>query len=279
MPELPEVETITKQLQREIKGKKIKEIKINLSKIVQASSISFFKKKVLKAKIKKVWRRAKMIIIELNNDYSLMIHLKLSGQLLYFPKKRKEYPKYTHLLFIFSDNSVLSFNDLRQFGYCRLVKTKEVSNIFKEKKIGPEPLSKDFTLEEFKQRLKKRPRSTIKPLLMDQSFVAGVGNIYAQEACWWAKVRPDRKVKTLKEKEIKDLYHYLIKILESAIKAKGTTAADDHYRDTKKKRGNYAFKLKVYQKQGEKCSRCKKGTIKRIKLSNRGTSYCSVCQK
>jgi formamidopyrimidine-DNA glycosylase len=279
MPELPEVETISQQLARKIKGKKIKKIKVRLKKIIQVSSLNFFKNKVEGVKIKKVWRRAKMIIIDLENHYSLVIHLKLSGQLLYSPKEKKEYPKHSHLIFVFADQGVLIFNDMRQFGYCKLILTQDLPDFFQEKKIGPEPLAKNFSLKKFKELLEKKSQGKIKPVLMDQSFLAGIGNIYAQEICWCARVLPQRKINTLTDKEIKLIYNCLIKILKVAIKDKGTTAADEHYQDTAGKKGKYAFKLKVYQKQGKKCSRCQKGIIQRINLAGRGTSYCPRCQK
>ncbi len=280
MPELPEVETISQQLARKIKGKKIKKIEVRLKKVIQARSFNFFKNQVEGAKIKKVWRRAKMIIIDLNNNYSLVGHLKLTGQLFFVKELKPEnLKKYTHLIYHFSDKSCLIYNDLRQFGYVKIIKTADLDKFFQEKKLGPEPLDKNFTLEKFKTLLKQKPRSRIKILLMDQSFLAGIGNIYAQEICWGAKVQPQRRINTLIDKEIKLIYTCLIKILKQAIKDKGTTAADEHYQDTAGKKGKYVFKLKVYQKQGEKCSRCKKGMIQRINLGGRGTSYCPICQK
>ncbi len=301
MPELPEVETIKNQLSRKLKGKRIKKTIVILFKIIQAKSKKFFIEKTEGARIKKVWRRAKMIIIDLDNDYSLVVHLKLSGQLFFYLNEEEDYGKYTHLIFHFFDKSVLIFKDLRQFGYFNLCQNKNLEKFFQDKKLGPEPLAKNFTphlfqekkdkcssasvgkgagftLNKFKELLAKKKKTRIKPLLMDQSFIAGVGNIYAQEVCWCAKILPARVVGTLKDREIKELYCCLIKILKQAIRQKGTTAADDKYLDVQGEKGGYASELKVYQRENQKCFRCR-GKIKRIVLAGRGTSYCPVCQK
>ena len=278
MPELPEVETIRNQLKTKIKAKRIKKVEVKLPKIIRDTSVIFLKKKITGSRIKDINRRAKLLIIHLSNNYSLIIHLKLSGQLVYYSDLKHKKEKYTHLIYYFSDNSCLCHNDLRQFGYVKLIKTADLEKLFQKQGFGPEPLSKDFTLKKFKELLNKRPNSKIKPLLMDQSFIAGIGNIYAQEACWRAQILPTRLVKSLSEKEIKDLYQSLIKILKTAIKDKGTTALDDYYIDAQGKRGKYVMKLKVYQRENKKCFRCGQ-KIKRINLGGRGTSYCPVCQK
>ncbi len=278
MPELPEVETIKNQLKVKIKSKTIKKIEVKLSKMVRDTSVVFFKKMVVGIKIKNIERRAKLLIIHLNNGYSLVIHLKLSGQLVYYPSLEQKKEKHTHLIYYFSDNSCLCHNDLRQFGYVKLIKTTDLEKFFQQQGLGPEPLDKSFTLKKFKELLNKRPNSKIKPLLINQSFIAGIGNIYAQEACWGAQILPIRLVKSLTEKEIKKLHHCLIKILKLAIKSKGTTAADAHYIDAQGREGSYKSKLKVYQRQNKKCFRCSQ-KIKRIKLGGRGTSYCPGCQK
>ncbi len=234
-----------------------------------------FKKRVVGAKIEKISRRAKLLIIQLSNGYSLVIHLKLTGRLLFKKKLEKEDEK-SHIIYEFSDQSFLLHHDFRQFGWVKLIKTLELEKYFAKEGFGPEPLDKSFTLEKFKDLLSKKPRQKIKPLLMDQTFLAGVGNVYAQEACWGAKILPTRIVKTLKEKEISDLYHYLIKILKEAIRYRGSSV--DAYVDIEGKQGEYVPKLKVYNREGEKCFRCF-GKIKKITLAGRGTYFCPVCQK
>ena len=279
MPELPEVETIKNQLRNKIRGKKIEKVEIKLAKMIKHASVNFFKSKVIGAQVKDVCRRAKLLIIKLSNGYSLVIHLKISGQIIYLVRPAGQVrpdQKHTHLIYHFSDNTCLLHNDLRQFGYVKLIKTPDLEELFVKENYGPEPLEKSFTLKKFTELLKQRPKKKIKPLLMDQTFIAGVGNIYAQEVCWWAKILPTRLVKSLSATEIKDLYYCLIKILKAAIKAKGTTVAA--YINARGQQGGYASRLKVYGRENEKCQRCGK-RIKKIVLAGRGTCYCSGCQK
>lgn len=270
MPELPEVETIKLELEEKIKGKKIKDVEIGLPKIINISAKKF--KEIIKGlEIKNVLRRAKLLIIKFSSNWNLVIHLKMTGQLVYNGQKEK----YTHLIFYFADGDRLLFNDLRQFGYLKLLQDEELKDLLSDDKIGPEPLEKYFTLEVFKNLLPKKQRQKIKPLLMDQGFIAGIGNIYAQEICFYAQVAPKRLVSSLKEKEIRDIYKGIKKILLSAIKYKGSSV--DNYRDIYGKKGEYVPLLKVYQRKGEKCFRCG-GKIEEIRLGSRGTSYCLKCQ-
>ncbi|MCX7778952.1 MAG: bifunctional DNA-formamidopyrimidine glycosylase/DNA-(apurinic or apyrimidinic site) lyase [Patescibacteria group bacterium] len=275
MPELPEVQTIVNQLKEKIIGKKIKAIQIKLPKLIEGIAPKKFEKIVVGTKIKRIWRRAKLLIIELLNNYSLVIHLKLTGRII-FKKKLEKQDKESHLIYEFNDNTFLIHHDFRQFGWVKLIKTQDLENYFQKEGFGPEPLEKNFTLEKFKELLSKKPRQKIKPLLMDQTFLAGVGNVYAQEACWGAKILPTRIVKTLSEKEISDLYHYLLKILKESIKYRGSSV--DAYLDAEGKAGEYVAHLKVYDRQGKKCFRCG-NRIKRITLAGRGTYFCPECQK
>ena len=285
MPELPEVETIKNQLKEKILGKTIKEVKVKLPKMIKGSTVKEFIAKIKGAKIKDIARRAKLLIISLSNGFSLLIHLKLTGQIIYPHTKDfgvgvdslpLRWKKYTHFIYFFSDGSALFHNDLRQFGYVRLIKTANLPKFFLEEKFGSEPLEKDFTLEKFKKIILGKTRQKIKPLLMDQNFIAGVGNVYASEICFCAKVLPIRVVGSLKDEEIKHVYQCLINILQEAIKFKGTSA--DTYVDLYGREGKYLSKLKVYGREGEKCLKCG-GKIKRIALGGRGTFYCSKCQK
>jgi len=270
MPELPEVETIKLELEEKIKGKIIKDVEIRLPKIINIPSKKF--KEIIKGlEIKNISRRAKLLIIKLSGNWNLIIHLKITGQLIYNGQKEK----YTHFVFYFTDGDKLLYNDLRQFGYLKLLKDEELKDLFRDDNIGPEPLEKDFILEVFKNLLSKKQRQKIKPLLMDQGFIAGIGNIYAQEICFYARVAPKRLAGSLKEKEIKDIYEGIKNILLSAIKYKGSSI--DNYRDIYGKKGEYVSLLKVYQRKGEKCFRCG-GKIEEIKLGGRGTSYCPKCQ-
>ncbi len=241
MPELPEVETIRRQLSQKIVGKSLN-----------------------RKKIAGVRRRAKILIIDFEDGSSLLFHLKLTGQLIF----NGEPSRYTRKVFKFTDGSRLIFNDLRKFGWYRMVKKSEPI----EKKFGPEPLKMD--LKTFKSLLNKRPRSKIKPLLMDQKFIAGIGNIYSDEILFVSKVRPTRLVKSLRNAEINKIFQNIKKILKAAIKAKGSSV--EHYLDACGQKGNYVKYHKVYHRK--KCSSCG-GQIKKIKISGRSAHFCPKCQK
>ena len=243
MPELPEVETIRLQLLKKIVGKKLDGKKIT-----------------------NLRRRAKILIIDFVQGSSLLVHLKMTGQLVF---NGKILP-HTRKVFNFNDGTKLVFNDVRKFGWWKKVKdTKQM-----ESALGPEPLTLDFNA--FKEILRKRPNSKIKPLLMDQRFIAGIGNIYSNEILFASKVHPLRQVKALKEEEIKKIYQNIKKILKAAIKSHGSSV--EHYVDACGKKGNYVKQHKVYQKEGQKCRRCG-SVIKKIKVVGRSAYFCPKCQK
>jgi len=271
MPELPEVETIKRQLNRKIKGKKIKDVQVNLPKIVKYP-LNKFKKIVKGAEIRNISRRAKLILIELSNNYFLITHLKLTGQLIFNGAPNK----YTHLIYYFTDKSYLIYNDLRQFGFIKLISKKELTDYFDKEKFGPEPLTKEFTLKLFKELLNKRKKSKIKILLMDPKFIAGIGNIYSDEILFSAGVLPFRKVETLNFLEIKKIYQEIKRILILAIKKKGSSNKD--YFDALGQKGSFGPLQKVYQKEGQPCFKCKT-KIKRIKMGGRSAHFCPKCQK
>ncbi|MFH1423616.1 MAG: DNA-formamidopyrimidine glycosylase family protein [Candidatus Nealsonbacteria bacterium] len=243
MPELPEVETIRRQLNEKIVGKKL-----DGKKIVG------------------VRRRAKILMIDFSDGSSLLFHLKLTGQLIFNGEKGP----YTRQIFKFSDGAQLVFNDVRKFGWWKHVKSsKDI-----EKTFGPEAL--EVELEGFKDLLKKRPNAKIKPLLMDQKFIAGIGNIYSDEILFAAKVQPLRRIKSLMPKEIKAIWLNIGGILKSAIKNRGTS--ERNYLDALGKKGDYLKYLKAYRREGQKCPRCP-GIIKRIKMGSRSAHFCSKCQR
>ncbi len=278
MPELPEVETIRRQLGKLVVGKRIKDVKISLPKMVKLP-LGKFRKAVIGATVRKMGRRAKILIFELSNGWSILIHLKLSGRLIFRKKNEKlhqEDAKWNHLTYYFNDGSRLFHNDLRQFGYVKLVKTDELPDFFKKEKLGPEPLDKNFTLDEFSTILEKKPKTRIKQFLMDQQNIAGIGNIYSDEILFFAKAHPLKRVSDLKPAEIKKIFEGIKKILTKALKLHGSSI--DLYLDASGKRGKYVPKLKVYGKEDARCLRC--GTIiKRIKLGGRSAHFCPECQK
>lgn len=323
MPELPEVETLRRELISAVKGKTIKSVEVKVPKMVRPLSVPEFQQQIKNKKILGIDRRAKVLIIELlpsrrrafrlasererSATRYLLIHLKLTGQLIFNPKPKGQRPKvivgghpnpiienkdksslmkrgsfynlsipnkFTHIIFTFTDGSKLFFNDLRKFGWMKLVDKQQADKLTSE--FGVEALAKEFTLEKFTAILKKYPNRKIKQILMDQGLIAGLGNIYADESCFCAKIKPIRIVKTLTEIEIKNLYHCIPKILEFAIAKKGTSA--DMYVQLNGLPGGMEPYLKVYGREGEKCKRCS-GEIKKIKLGGRGTHFCSKCQK
>lgn len=275
MPELPEVETIKNQLGKKLKGKKIKDVKILFAKIVKAP-LNDFRRAVLNSKIINIRRRAKLIIIDISNGYSLLIHLKMTGQLIYHPNFRNSScDAHTHLILNFQNNGELFYNDQRKFGYIKLLKTDKIKELL-DKEYGPEPLDKRFTLSIFKKLLIKKPRARIKQSLLDQKNIAGIGNIYADEILFFSGIRPARIISTLTENEIKKIFQGIKKILANAIKFRGSSVSN--YLDSRGRAGKYHLKLKVYSRHSQPCLKCKT-KIQKIKLAGRGTHFCPKCQK
>mgnify|MGYP001578124732 CR=1 FL=1 len=275
MPELPEIETIVEGAKRRLIGKKIKSVEIKVPKIV-GGEVGSFKKGVEEAEIVGVRRFAKIMVVDLSNGNSVLIHLKLTGQLIFRESgiRNQELPhNYTHVIFTFSDGSHLYFNDIRKFGYLKLVKTSEVGERPEIKNLGPEPLD-GWTYQEFDEKLKRRPRSNIKQVLMDQKFVSGIGNIYANEILFHARVRPSGLVSDLTEEQKKRIFKSIKFILKKAIAMGGSS--DNTYVNLEGKKGNFMNYAKVYRK--DYCEICG-GPIKRITIGGRGTFYCPSCQK
>jgi len=277
LPELPEVETIRGQLNKLLVGKKIKKVQVSLPKMVKLSLIKF-KKIVVGAKINCIGRRAKILILELNNGWSLLVHLKMSGRLIFRNQGEKlqaQDEKWNHLIYHFDDGSRLFHNDLRQFGYVKVVKTKELAEFFKKEKLGPEPLDEDFTLDDFSLLLKRRPNWKVKQFLMTPENIAGIGNIYSDEILYFAKIHPFRKVEDLTAAEIKKIFDGIKKILVEALKFKGTSQND--YLDAFGQQGDYVKRLKVYGREGQMCKTCG-GLIARRKMNGRSAHFCPACQ-
>ncbi len=262
MPELPEVETIKNQLLKKVKGKTISGVKTrDYRKKVKGNL-----KNVL-AKIIDIQRKAKQIVFTLSNSYSFVIHLKLTGQLIY---NAGEIPKFAKIIFTFSDGKKLFFNDFRKFGFLKIMKTSALDEYFA--KFGPDPLK--LSCSKFKKLLQKKPRAKIKPALLDQHFISGIGNIYAQEACFKAKILPTRVISSLTELEIKKLCQALKTILKAAIRHQGTSF-DTTYRTTENQPGGYEPYVKVYHRKN--CPKCG-SKLKILKQNSRSTYYCSKCQ-
>ena len=265
MPELPEVETIKRDLEKAILGEKIVEVCVHNPAVIRQPSPAVFKKSLKGCRIKNILRRAKLLILELSNGYALTIHLKMTGQLVY-PGGSKN----SRLTFCFADGTTLDFNDQRLFGELRLIRDWEKSKFVRT--LGPEPF--DLTFADFKDMLSKK-KTKIKPLLMDQSFISGIGNLYAAEVLFRAKIDPRRPVQSLTTKEKEDLYREINKVLEEAIKY-GGSSVDDYVRLYGQK-GSYARFHQVYGRVGKPCFVCG-NPIKKITQGGRGTYFCAACQ-
>ena len=285
MPELPEVEIIVNDLAEKIVGKTIKEAQIFDNKVANVKT-SMLRKSLVGEKIIGAGRRAKIIIIKLKDNY-LVIHLKMTGQLVFVSGDKiiagghtienvgKKLPnKYTRVVVEFNDKSKLYFNDQRRFGWVKIFAADELKKILSN--LGYEPLKKDFNFLNLKKVLKRKRKSSIKQALMDQKIIAGIGNIYADESLFEAGINPLKKAGGLNDFEIKKLLNAIKAKLKLSIKYRGTTF--NNYIDTAGSRGNFSKFLKVYGREGKKCKNCD-STIKKTKLGGRGTHYCPRCQK
>jgi len=294
MPELPEVETIVKDLnktQPPILGAGFLDVWTDFPKMIKLPKIfEQFKKEIKGKKIQRIWRRGKNIIFDLSSKKSLLIHQKLTGHLLLgkwrlekgewiseIPGPLSEDPinKFLHLIFWFDNGRQLALSDLRKFAKLELWDKEELEKSEEIKSLGPEPLEKKFTFEKFKECLRNK-KGKIKQVLMDQTVISGIGNIYSDEILWTAKIHPFKDVSQLNEGELKEIYQAMRKILLKAIELGGESISD--FRRISGERGYFDKERKVYRKEGEKCSQCG-GIIKRVKLAGRSAHFCPNCQK
>lgn len=288
MPELPEVETVKIGLQKLLLGRQVTSVDYNWPKSFPNSpqDIEVF---LISSSVKEVRRRAKVLIIDLDNNYSLVTHLKMTGQLVFRSRNEKfgaGHPndsligrlpdKSTRVTITFTDNSQLFFNDQRKFGWMRLLPTIEIENLNFFKKVGPEPLSNEFTWQVMRGRMMRRYKSNIKSVLLDQTVLAGVGNIYADESLWGAKIHPSTAVIDLKPAQFKKLHEELLFVLKLAIEKGGST--DRNYVNAEGKRGSYMDFARVFRREGQACPRCGTEVIK-TRVAGRGTHLCPKCQK
>lgn len=287
MPELPEVETVKRGLSRLLPGKKIRSVTHDWPKSFPNAThdVDQF---LVGATITDVRRRAKVLMVDLDSEYTLVIHLKMTGQMVFVGKERfgaghpsdslvNDLPdKSTRVTFEFTDGSHLYFNDQRKFGWVRLLPTVEVPNIDFFQKVGPEPLEATFTWQAFRDRLLRRKNSNIKAVLLDQTVVAGVGNIYADESLWGAKIHPTTPVKDLSDAKIKLLFQELRAVLQLAIDKGGSS--NHTYVNAEGKKGSYMDFARVFRREKLPCPRCGT-TIIKTKVAGRGTHICPHCQK
>ena len=286
MPELPEVETVRRGLANLIIGKVVKSETHDTEKGFP-NTPQDVKQFLIGASIVDVRRRAKVLMIDLSTGYSLLIHLKMTGQLVFVGETRfgaghpndslvNELPdKSTRVTLDFEDGTKLFFNDQRKFGWVRLLPTAEIPNIPFMQKVGPEPLSADFTAKDFIQRLARRPKTNIKAALLDQSVVAGIGNIYADESLWGAKIHPTRLVSLLTEAEMTLLYTEMRAVMNLAVEKGGSS--NSTYVNAEGKKGSYMDFARVFRREGLECPRCG-SIIEKSRVAGRGTHTCPVCQ-
>lgn len=287
MPELPEVETVRLQLKHKIVGKTIESVEVFHSKSVDHDGN--IEDRLRGKTIFNIDRIGKLMIFSFTDedDLFLLAHLKMTGQFFYadadgsviggghsMTKADMDLPmKHTRVGFHFTDHTSLYFNDMRLFGYTKLASAKEVE--IARAKFGPEPIHPEFDTDWFASKLKKR-RTPIKAALLDQSFIAGLGNIYVDEALWRAKIRPTRRADKVTKKEATALATASGDVMNESIAVGGTTF--QHFKDTDGTKGNFTQYLQVFGQQGKKCGRCG-GTVKKIRVAGRGTHYCPDCQK
>jgi formamidopyrimidine-DNA glycosylase len=288
MPELPEVETIKNGLAKLLPGRTVKDVWYDWDKSFPnaPADVARF---LVGSKVQKVRRRAKVLIIELSGGWALIVHLKMTGQLVFTGQNQRfgaghpgkdlvgQLPaKSTRVILDFADGSKLFFNDQRKFGWMRLMPTIEIPEIDFFKKVGPEPLDADFTVDLFIERLMRRKNTNIKAALLDQSVIAGVGNIYADESLWGAKIHPATLVGKVPKTKLVALYNSLRDVLALSIQKGGST--DKNYVDAEGKKGSYLSFANVFRKEGQPCPRC--GTpIEKIRVAGRGTHICPKEQK
>lgn len=307
MPELPEVETIRLGLEKYLIGRKIKDIKIRVAKIFVGK-----KADAIGAKIIDLKRIGKALIIGLDNDFVLIVHLKMTGQLIYQDAKTKGLTlsakiggatlpsKYSHIIFTLDNGAFLYYNDLRQFGWLKIVKKTELMQIPFFKEMGPEPFvaspkagfslrkiagqaglqpsvaAPNFLTLNLLKDILKQSNISIKPLLMEQKKIGGIGNIYANDALFEAGINPQRKSKTLSETEIKKLYNAILKVLRKGLRYGGSS--DENFVNALGQEGNYQDHTLVYGREGEKCRVCG-SKVQKVKLGGRGTYFCPACQR
>ncbi|MFH1354942.1 MAG: bifunctional DNA-formamidopyrimidine glycosylase/DNA-(apurinic or apyrimidinic site) lyase [Candidatus Omnitrophota bacterium] len=266
MPELPEVETIKRELEKVLKGKKITGVIVNNPKVIREPKMVDFLNGLQDVRIKNILRKGKLLILELSSGKSLAIHLKMTGQLIY-PGNAKN----SRVSFKLSDGNILDFCDQRLFGELRLLDDWRSLKFVQE--LGPEPFA--LNSAQFKKMLSGK-KTKIKPLLMDQKFISGIGNLYAAEVLFKAMIHPGRTAASISEKKKEILFKEIKHTLNQAIKYRGSSV--DQYVQVTGEPGSYVKYHKVYDRAGEPCLVCKTH-VQRITLGGRGTYYCPKCQK
>ena len=288
MPELPEVEVVKRSIEKIIHNLTIKNIIIynrNLRYKIQTKKL----KNLINTKVLLVKRRSKYILINLDNKQTILLHLGMSGKIIIVNSKQQKIrssfyydltnnlEKHNHIIFEFQNNFKLIYNDVRRFGFLKVINTNNIFENQHLKKLGPEPLSSDFNFEYFKLNIKNKKQS-IKDCLMDQKFVSGLGNIYVNEILFKSKINPLKKSKNLTNEQILNILKNTKLILKKSVDKGGSSIKD--FNDTEGNLGRFQDFFRVYGKDNKACSKKKcNGVVKKIRISNRSTFYCNICQK
>ena len=288
MPELTEVEVVKKSLEKSIKNLIIKKIQINTKKLryfVDKNKIN----RTVGRKIISIKRRSKYLIIEVEKNLSILAHLGMTGKFLLLNKKKKlkrtsfyyqlsnKGSKHNHVIFNFNNNTKLIYNDVRKFGFIKVIQSNKLNQSTHLKTLGPEPLSKNFNTTYFKKFILNK-KKCLKDLLMDQKFVSGLGNIYVNEVLFKSELRPNKIIQKISTKEIEKIIKFIREILKKSIKLGGSSIKD--FKDGEGRDGNFQQLFSVYGREGEKClnNKCQ-SIIKKTVISNRSTFFCKSCQK
>jgi formamidopyrimidine-DNA glycosylase len=282
MPELPEVQTTVNGLNRTVKGRKILDVwtdyksthKMHKGSVKEPKFFSDFKKQIIGQKIIKAKRRGKNILIQLSNNKTILVHMKMTGYFFYNPSKTAPF---VHLDFTLDNQKHLVFSDMRKFAKITLIPTDKLKESLHVMHLGPEPLDKKFTFEIFRERLFKKPKGKIKTVLMDQKIIVGIGNIYSDEILWRASVHPLSTVGAIPEKNLKQIYQAMKETLKKGIDFGGDSMSD--YRNIKGEKGKFQDYHQAYRRTGLKCQKPKcRGIIKRIVVGARSAHFCSIHQ-
>jgi len=274
MPELPEVETIRRGLAATVLGKTITGAEVLTAKIIKAPAPDTFSRLAAGKRIEAIKRSGKYLLLELSEDYTMVIHLRMTGQLNYCPPDTPVRNS-TVVIFRLDDGYDLRFVEPRGFGVLYLVPTADLGTVPGLNRLGPEPFSPEFTVDYLADIVRGR-KAKIKSLLLDQNLIAGIGNIYADESLFRAGIHPERTAASLAPAEIERLYHAIRTEIAAGIEYRGTSVQS--YFDVDGRKGSYQEHLKVYQQTGQPCPNCG-APIQKIKVGGRGTHYCPECQR
>ena len=288
MPELPEVETIRRGLEPRLVGQEVAAVDVRAPKLFVGNPDN-----LIGRRIESISRHGKLLVMLLDNEQALTVHLKMTGQLVWRDDLGEAEPvmgghpeqsyidtlpnKHTRVILSFSDGSQLYFNDLRKFGRMMLLSAPELEDLDFIVELGPEPLDREFTAEYLAEQLKRHPKLPVKAFLLDQTNIAGLGNIYADESLFRAAILPQRAAASLTSGEVRNLRESIQETLELALQYGGSSERD--YVNAIGEKGTYLKIANVYRRTGLDCNRCDEGIIERIKIGGRSTHFCPVCQR